>query len=167
MSLSDGADAVVHSRENEAQPLPDSALPINPSGGSGERDSVGTESQRQANLTMSLVVDKKSGITQRTSAKKCQTLKKFKSKKSKKKKSSVKTVTNTPSSTEVSEENPGMDVGATVLADFDFDSKSSTWKCDVCRSSFPRSEELATHLASHGDLKRFRCKLCGARFTQK
>ena len=169
MSLSDGVDAVAHPGEDEAKHLPDSAQPIHPSEGSAERDSIGLDSRREANLTMSSSQDQKSDITQRTYPKKSQTLKKFKSKKSKKKKSAMKSSTNTStlSLTKVAEENLATDVAETVLADFDFDSKSSIWKCDVCQSSFPESEELATHLASHGDLKRFRCKLCGARFTQK
>ena len=54
-----------------------------------------------------------------------------------------------------------------VCADFDYDAVTSTWNCDVCQLSFAESVELAKHLNTHADLKRFRCEVCGLRFTKK
>ena len=54
-----------------------------------------------------------------------------------------------------------------ISVELDFDTKTSTWKCDICQSSFARSDELNSHLDSHSDLKHFRCEICGTRFTKK
>jgi len=54
-----------------------------------------------------------------------------------------------------------------VCAEFDFDSVDLKWNCDVCQLKFGESDELATHLNTHPDLKRFRCEVCGLRFTKR
>ena len=54
-----------------------------------------------------------------------------------------------------------------VCKNFDYDSTSSTWRCDVCQMPFAQSVDLATHLNTHTDLKRFRCEVCGVRFTKR
>lgn len=54
-----------------------------------------------------------------------------------------------------------------IDSDFDYDTTTSAWSCFLCSATFDDRDGLEIHLASHQDLKKFRCNSCGSRFTQK